>query len=195
VVPADRRTLTYALTVENRTPSSGGVAAANVILRESLGGGATYQAAQPNGNFTCNAGGSSLTCNLGQMAAGSQAQVILTVAVANDVAIGAEIAAESSVESNTPDAIPDNNQLLTRIALLPQADFYVTSLGEGGDLNPGDGICESRNGCTLRAAIQEANARPGPQTIAWVTAYISSTSKKRSDGYGCPPKRSSSATT
>lgn len=166
VVPADRRTLTYALTVENRTPGSGGVAAANVVLRESLGNGATYQAAQPNGNFPCNAGGSSLICNLGQMAAGSQAQVILTVAVAEDVEIGAEISAESRVESSTPDAIPDNNQLLTRIALLPQADFYVTSLGEGGDLNPGDGICESRGGCTLRAAIQEANARPGPQTIA-----------------------------
>jgi hypothetical protein len=166
VVPADRRSLTYALTVESRTPSSGSVAAANVVLRESLGNGAIYQAAQPNGNFTCNAGGSSLTCNLGQMAAGSQAQVIVTVAVANDLAVGAEIVAESRVESSTPDAIPDNNELLTRIALLPQADFYVTDLGEGGDLNPGDGICESRGGCTLRAAIQEANARPGHQTIA-----------------------------
>ncbi|MEZ4832265.1 MAG: choice-of-anchor Q domain-containing protein [Caldilineaceae bacterium] len=166
VVGDNQRTLTYALTVENRTPSSGGVAADGVVLRENLGNGASYQSIQPNGNFTCNAGGRSLTCNLGQMAVGSQAQVIVTVAVADSVDVGAEIAAQSSVESSTPDAIADNNELVTQIVLLPQADFYVTSLGEGGDVSPGDGVCAAQDGCTLRAAIQEANARPGAQTIA-----------------------------
>jgi CSLREA domain-containing protein len=100
------------------------------------------------------------------MAVGSQAQVILTVALNEDVEVGVEIAAESRVESSMPDAIPSNNELLTQIAVLPQADFYVTSLGEGNDTNPGDGVCAANGGCTLRAAIQEANARPDPQTIA-----------------------------
>ncbi|MCA9525754.1 MAG: hypothetical protein KC549_05600, partial [Myxococcales bacterium] len=160
VVGDNQRTLTYALTVENRTPSSGGVAADGVVLRENLGNGASYQSIQPNGNFTCNAGGRSLTCNLGQMAVGSQAQVIVTVAVADSVDVGAEIAAQSSVESSTPDAIADNNELVTQIVLLPQADFYVTSLGEGGDVSPGDGVCAFLGRCSLRAAIEEANATP-----------------------------------
>lgn len=166
VVSTDRRTLTYALAVENRMPATGGTAAADVILSESLAPGATYQTIQPNGDFTCNGGGRSLSCNLGQMAVGSQAQVIVTVVVGDNVGTGAEIEATSRVESGTPEAIPDNNELSTQIALLPQADFYVTSLNEGSDLAPGDGICQSRNGCTVRAAIEEANARPGHRTIA-----------------------------
>ncbi len=49
------------------------------------------------------------------------------------------------------------------------ATFVVTLTFDAGDITPGDGICAINsalgNGCTLRAAIQEANARPGPDTI------------------------------
>ncbi|MFZ1757468.1 MAG: Ig-like domain-containing protein [Caldilineaceae bacterium] len=167
VVPADRRDLTYALTVENRAPSAGGTAAADVVLKETLAAGASYQSVQVNGgSFTCNASGQNLYCPIGGLAAGSSTQVIITVALDAGLKIGAEISAESRVESSTPEAIPDNNALLTELALLPPADFHVTSLEEGSDLNPGDGICAATGGCTLRAALEEANARPGPQTIA-----------------------------
>lgn len=167
VVPADRRDLTYALTVENRAPSAGGTAAADVVLKETLAAGASYQSVQVNGgSFTCNAGGQNLHCPIGGLAAGSSTQVIITVALDAGLKIGAEVAVESRVESSTPEAIPDNNALLTQLALLPAADFHVTSLEEGGDLNPGDGICAATGGCTLRAAVEEANALAGPQTIA-----------------------------
>ena len=56
--------------------------------------------------------------------------------------------------------------------------FIVNSTGDGGDSNPGDGICDDGTGhCTFRAAIEEANAcadnaviyfdipGPGPHTI------------------------------
>lgn len=46
--------------------------------------------------------------------------------------------------------------------------FTVTSPSDVPDVNPGDGVCETANGnavCTLRAAIQEANAFPGADTI------------------------------
>jgi YVTN family beta-propeller protein len=40
--------------------------------------------------------------------------------------------------------------------------LVVNSTGDAGDLTPGDGICDNGLGeCTFRAAIQEANARPG----------------------------------
>ena len=43
--------------------------------------------------------------------------------------------------------------------------FNVTATYDGTDLAPGDGSCStllSRQECTLRAAIQEANALAGP---------------------------------
>jgi CSLREA domain-containing protein len=49
------------------------------------------------------------------------------------------------------------------------ASFTVNSTADSPDLNPGDGLCKARvNGqdvCTLRAAILEANASPGADTI------------------------------
>lgn len=44
--------------------------------------------------------------------------------------------------------------------------FVVTSAADGADSQPGDGVCAaSGGGCTLRAAIQEANAIGGHDTI------------------------------
>jgi CSLREA domain-containing protein len=46
------------------------------------------------------------------------------------------------------------------------ATFNVNSTNDDTDLAPGDGLCASfASGCTLRAAIQESNARPGPDAI------------------------------
>jgi len=55
----------------------------------------------------------------------------------------------------------------------PQADaqagptqFVVTSVFDGADVDPGDGLCESAAGtCTLRAALQEANLEPGTNVV------------------------------
>ena len=47
-----------------------------------------------------------------------------------------------------------------------QTVFTVTSEGDGGDINPGNGVCDDGTGnCTLRAAIEEANAIAGKDTI------------------------------
>lgn len=52
-----------------------------------------------------------------------------------------------------------------------QTSFFVTSAADGGDSNPGDGVCAaSGGGCTLRAAIQEANALPGADSIEFAIA-------------------------
>ncbi|MEO8303521.1 MAG: Ig-like domain-containing protein, partial [Betaproteobacteria bacterium] len=46
------------------------------------------------------------------------------------------------------------------------ASFTVVTTADAVDANPGDGICaDSLGRCTLRAAIMEANALPGQQTI------------------------------
>jgi hypothetical protein len=46
-------------------------------------------------------------------------------------------------------------------------DFAVDYQIDAADVEPGDGLCRDQFGfCTLRAAIQEANAQPGQQTIS-----------------------------
>ncbi len=46
------------------------------------------------------------------------------------------------------------------------ATFTVTTTQDAADSNPGDGTCSSSAGCTLRAAIQEANATAGSDSIS-----------------------------
>jgi len=46
------------------------------------------------------------------------------------------------------------------------AIFAVNSTSDVVDASPGDGVCRTPNGtCTLRAAIQQANALPGPDVV------------------------------
>ncbi len=54
-------------------------------------------------------------------------------------------------------------------AAQPAATFTVNNTSDQPDAHPGDGVCETGSGngvCTLRAAIMEANALPGVDTIA-----------------------------
>jgi CSLREA domain-containing protein len=51
---------------------------------------------------------------------------------------------------------------------VPPATFTVNSTGDSGDSNTADGLCKDSTGaCTLRAAIQQANASAGKNTIAF----------------------------
>lgn len=55
------------------------------------------------------------------------------------------------------------------MAVAQAADFIVNATTDAVDLNPGDGICEVTLGgadCTLRAAVMEANATAGADTIS-----------------------------
>ena len=46
------------------------------------------------------------------------------------------------------------------------ATFTVNSVADASDSAPGDGLCAGADGaCTLRAAIEEANALPGPDAV------------------------------
>lgn len=53
----------------------------------------------------------------------------------------------------------------------PPPPLVVTSASDTSDPAPGDGTCGSApDGCTLRAALEEANARPGPDRIGFDAA-------------------------
>ena len=58
----------------------------------------------------------------------------------------------------------------------PAATFVIDATGDAGDNNPGDGVCDSVLAgidCTLRAAVQEANALVGRDRIEIPTLTIS----------------------
>lgn len=49
---------------------------------------------------------------------------------------------------------------------LPDPTFTVNTTADTVDANPGDGVCaDSQGNCSLRAAVMEANATPGNDTI------------------------------
>src|SRR6266404_7208434 len=56
--------------------------------------------------------------------------------------------------------------LLLAVAPAAAATFTVNDTADAVDAAPGNGSCATAGGgCTLRAAIQEANANTGPDTI------------------------------
>jgi CSLREA domain-containing protein len=58
--------------------------------------------------------------------------------------------------------------LLAAAPVLTEATFTVNSPRDRTDASPGDGVCETSPGngtCTLRAAIMEANALVGSDTV------------------------------
>jgi CSLREA domain-containing protein len=58
--------------------------------------------------------------------------------------------------------------VLSGVVPAAAATFTVNRTLDAVDARPGDGVCETAPGnriCTLRAAIQESNARPGADTI------------------------------
>lgn len=80
--------------------------------------------------------------------------------------------------------------------LFAQDTFVVDATGDGGDANAGDGVCDDGSGnCTLRAAIEQANATAGldqihfgiagagPHTIAPATSLPAITDPLVVDGY------------
>lgn len=64
--------------------------------------------------------------------------------------------------------------MLVALELAQAATFTVNSTDDAGDSSPGDGMCATGGGvCTLRAAIEEANALAGSDTIDFsVTGVI-----------------------
>src|SRR5262249_23474412 len=85
------------------------------------------------------------------------------------------VAGSRAVKSSAPRrTVRPLGAVLLAMALAPvgaapprAADFVVNTNIDAVDAHPGDKVCLTANGlCTLRAAIQEANALAGPDTIS-----------------------------
>ena len=127
----------------------------------------------------CALDGLIITCSAGTLQPGFAAFAEITARVNGAVAPGTPLLIEATVTSNEDDVRP-NNEAAHLISVAPPADLYVDALGDAfldkPDVNPGDGACASEDGvCTLRAAIEEANAQPGLRTVALGTGVYTLT--------------------
>ncbi|MFZ1509052.1 MAG: right-handed parallel beta-helix repeat-containing protein [Anaerolineae bacterium] len=66
-----------------------------------------------------------------------------------------------------------NTSEFSQATALSQNAFAVTNLGDSADANVGDCLCATTDaGCTLRAALEEANACSGPHAIGFLVAGV-----------------------
>lgn len=72
----------------------------------------------------------------------------------------------STARRGTTGRTPVVVALMLASPLVPAADFVVITTADSVDATPGDGVCADAGGaCSLRAAVQEANALPGADRI------------------------------
>ena len=157
-------------TALNNPPTAGAATiATGVVLTVDLPEGLTP------GSITVNGTGCSLvelqvTCNIGNLSPGFSSGINITAQVDANASTGTQLTFVARSTQDQVDVNP-NNEVVHIYNVVPPADLYVDAVEDGlldkSDINPGDGICESEDGvCTLRAAIEEANALPGQRVIA-----------------------------
>ncbi len=158
--PAYLGTITYTIRLENRGPST----ALNPVLTDTLPAGVTLGAVQAPAGMTCASAGSAVSCSMTTLASGSAVTLTLSAAPASEGVYTNTVTA--SLDSSQFDPHPASNtaHAVTTVARA----FVVNSTGDGGDSDLADGACNDGGGnCTLRAAIQQANATAGLDIIAF----------------------------
>jgi hypothetical protein len=164
--PAGEPQYSYELAIRNhKSPSGDGASAGGVRVTEVLTGSATFAAAIASSG-DCQVNPRQYICDLGSLNPDQEAKVTVQLRMGGGADVGSVITLDAQATSNASDAIPENNRDRFELAIVPVGDYYVNSFRDGPDASPGDGACASDRGeCTVRAAIMEANASGGPQTI------------------------------
>ncbi len=110
--------LTYTVTVTNNGPST----ATGVTVTDTRPGGTTFVSAVPSqGN--CNEAGGVVTCNLGSLASGASATVVISLNAPPD---GGLITNNVTVDGNEDDPVPVNNSDAENTTVEPRADLQIT---------------------------------------------------------------------
>jgi CSLREA domain-containing protein len=164
--------ITYTLGIVNHPPDSGAALdATGIKLDGAFDPRLLLKSITPSqGTCSLTSPGSpsaaGFTCSLGTLAAGSSASIQVGAHPDASIAIGDVLQNSLSYSLDQANQASQPESYGTTTILTP-ADFIVDSTQDMPDASPGSGGCADSGGyCTLRAAIEEANAEPGAQTIA-----------------------------
>jgi hypothetical protein len=158
------RPTSYELLVAHQAPEGGGINATNVVVTDRFDPGMSFVQATPS-QGSCSFADPVLTCHLGTLAPESLATVAVDIQPKNSLTAGDRW--QHTVALTMDQATPrESSEAVASISLIEPADFVVDALLDGPDATPGDGVCATDSGaCTLRAAVTEANLKPGAQSI------------------------------
>lgn len=158
------RTITYELIVAHKAPTVGGVTATNVVVTDRFDPGMSFVNATAS-QGSCAFAAPLLTCNVGSLAPDSLATIVVEAQPQSSLVAGSRWQHRIHLQLDQPTP-RDNEDTQETITLIAPADIVVNSLLDGPDANPGDGVCATASGvCSLRAAVEEANADSGARTI------------------------------
>ena len=103
----------FALWVSNQGPNT----ATNVVLADSVNGGATFVATQQDSGpaFTCTPEGGGVSCTISSLAPGASARIRVIYQVSGGASVGTIIANTATISSDTPDQFPDNNSSVSEL--------------------------------------------------------------------------------
>lgn len=154
-------TLTYTSVINNAGPA----AAPNTTFTDTLPS-LTYNFISATATQgTCSQSGNGVFCDLGTLDVGGSAIVTIKITPTQTGRITNKV----QVASNSPDPNPTNNQATEDTEVTGPA-IIVNRTGDEVDAETTDSVCDvdpntPENQCTLRAAIQVANARTGRDLI------------------------------
>ncbi len=170
--------LLFSIGVSNFLPESGaGIVATGAVLDIRLDPRLSILGINASTGVSCSGTGSNRSCllpNLQPIARGNPAdpppvdrQIGITAILASPLPPGVLLRSSTDLTANEPNRSSLNRADLNR-HVVANADFVVASdPGDSDDANPGNGICaDSQGRCSLRAAVQEANALGGARRIA-----------------------------
>jgi len=158
--------LDYELVITNNAPEIGsGLTATGVVLTDTLSSHLQVSSVASN-DGSCNRNGYVVVCNLKALAPGEAATISIETMLPAALGPGDVVAnhAAYTVDQQDQADVQENGELTTIVA---PADFIVNTIADDPDEIPGDGVCSTAGGgCSLRAAVAEANGQPGAQMIS-----------------------------
>ena len=168
---------TYTLTVSNSGPAT----APQVIVTDTIpASGATFVSETPS-QGACLVSGSSVTCNLGAMAAGTSATVTVTLNLTAQTTNTASVQATDASGAVLPDATPnDNSASVTTALAVPQTTTDIQVVGAAQNGGPNAGATDTytwqvHNGGNQPAnAVQFVDTLPPTLTFESVTSSVGS---------------------
>jgi len=177
---------TYPITVTNTGPSD----AQDVTVTDTLDAGLSFVSAT---GASCTPAGQLVTCTVGHLAAGDEADIALTVAVDETTGAGAEITNTATVSTSTPNSSSATSSTVTGPPITAEADVVMSKSTVGtAAVAPGETfdfrLSATNTGPATATGVAVTDALP--QQLVFVSSTDGCTGDAGPTGFGgtvaCP---------